>query len=954
MPTAVIPRSTSARLPSSISPRPATTNQIVPFRGGLPSSNSAPIPSPNPVYSKYDPYIPGKSPKPSTSYTPPPAPAPPPKTTNPSPLSTGNPAPYSLKPPAPVQVPTIPTASQANPLPTPATNPARVPSAAPPPPLPLSPGAAGAARALSAARGVAGTSVLGSAASAGVAIALGADPRQAVATATGSFVGSLAGAAVGSLAGPPGIAIGATLGSIFGAAAVGALMGGVAQNLSPMNQLGGGIPVGIPDGGIKSNQRYRLMYGYHTKNSPAPVSGFSYGTATGANLAGLFASFNAWVTAWGDSYRLTEAYLIPVEPILGDEQAGSPTSLPNTSLGSTSGISAPSPTDQNGNPVVSSPAPSASPKPGLSPVVKPGSVPKLAPAPAPAVNPATPTTPGPYAVPGVGPSPRITPFAAPGLSPIPSPRASTGAPPTGITAIGLLPPASTPSPQTPRTPSTRSRSGDCCDPLPGTGGECKFKPLEIVPISVKQFVACLSVAPHTPIYRTISVNVVKGTEDQISSLFNQVAELAGANCKAENSDPSKVKVKVVQCGQPDKLNPPEGLVKAEIQLDENGKKLPPNPYHEVEVEVPCIKGLEDEVKKLYEQLGAIRKAQCIAEENEFSKKTYQILGGDDWFPSDKNGAIPKKPKRFDKFDASFRKIAETNFKVTDKERELAAESRSLPELLNNCFGSLYYRTGIHEFPTQVSETMSTYSDSEPEISIYNLSNYLAWFIRQFDLLVGQFPIEIEIEDTDPATKGNQTKKVELPNLSEALAELYGVAITGSTNADLAINFLMRLSSEVIATKNSSLITQDYAKANASFLGYRGNPKQREIDYSFNPAKLDSLEDFLQNSKGSIVGWSEDDPESVVGYLQKLAFSAGIIKAAFLRNSGQLNRLAKEMQALFSNPEEEKIWKAFIEEINNPESPFNAGVQDGHYPLSLLDDKPVTDGSQENSDKKPKK
>jgi hypothetical protein len=758
---------------------------------------------------------------------------------------------------------------------------------------------------------------------------------------------------VGSLAGPAGIAIGATLGSMFGAAAVGALMGGVPQNVSPMNPAGGVIPVGVPDGGLKSNQRYTLMYGYQSKNATYQSSGFAYGTATGANLAGLFADFSAYVAAWGDAYKLTQAYLVPAAPILSDAQAGSPVPLPNPSFGASGGTNVSFPSDQAGNPLIASPAPKASPIPGLSPVVKPGAVPELAPAPTPGSKPVIPAAPGPVATPGSAPSPQITPSVVPVLSPIPSPRASTGSTPSGVTVVGMLPTASTPPPQTPRVPSTRSRSGDCCDPLPGGGADCKFKPLEIVPVSVKQFVACLPIAPHSPIYRTISVNAIKGTEDQVMSLFNAVAEIAGASCKAPDKANGKVKVKVVQCGQPDKLKPPEGLVKTTPQLDENGKKLPPPPYHEVEVEVPCIQGLEDEVKKLYEQLGAIRKAQCCAEDDQYSKKTYQILGGDDWFPVDKNGVASKTPKRSNKFDAPFRKTAETNFKVTDKERELAAESLSLTDWLNNSFGALYYRTGIHEFPTQVSETMSSYSDGQPEVSIYNLSNYLAWFIRQFDLLVGQFPIEIEIEDTDPATKGNQTKRVELPNLSEALAELYGVGLSGSINADLAINFLMRLSAEVMATKNSSLITQDYAKANASFLGYRGNPMKREVDYAFNPAKLDSLEDFLQNTKGNIVGWGEDDKETVVAFLQRLMFAAGIIKAAYMRNSKQLDRLKAEMKSLFENPEDDEEWKKFIATINDPASPFNQGVSDGTVPLSKLDNKPVDDEGKTNSKDKKK-
>lgn len=974
-----IPRSNPAPfITGDVQRGPTSASRSFPTKGGgtpfWPSSSSPlpssapPLPSTGPAYSKYDPYVPGTSPQSSSSYTPKGQAVTQPKTVSPGPLSTGNPAPYSQKPlyyPRSSSTPSIPTAT---PAPVPSTNPAPIPSSAPRLPMPIGAGA-GAAQsarnAVSAAAGIAraglGTSAAGAAAAAAAAIALGADPRQAVASAAGSLagqaIGTVAGGAIGAIGGPAGMAFGAAFGGMLGSLAGGALAGGVAQSLSPTNQgTGQSVPIAMPSEPLRAEQRYTLMYDYQQRNANYVSSGFAYGTAKGSELPSLFADFAAEVQTWGDSWRLVAVYLVLVPPILSDDQAGPIIPQPQSPFGTAPSGPVLLPTDEQGNQVATSAAPSASPVPGASPVPKPGASPSLAPAPAPAQNPKEAPNLSPY--PNPSPThPAPSPFPAPAISPVLVPSLSPSKPgtaiPTSISATGTLQPQPQRQPQPPKTPSTRSRNGDCCDPIGGSS-DCKFKPLEIVPVPVKTFLGCLPIPPHTPIYTTTSVSAVKGTEDQVERIFKQIAELAGSGCNPKSPPTSKVKVKLVICGQPDKANPPSGLVKQPVQQDEMGKALPPPPYHEVEVEIPCLKGLEDEVKQQYAELAEIRKAQCSLEDDEYSKKVFQILGGDEWFHRDGKGVASKTPLRFEMFDAPFRQIAKNNFEVSGKEKEKVAESHSLIEWLMNCFGVLYYRTGIHEFPTQVAETMSTYSDGEETISIYNLSSYIAWFIRQFDMLVGQFPIEIEIEDTDPATKGNQTKKVELPNLSEALAELYGVALTGSTNADLAINFLMRLSAEVIATKNSSLITQDYAKANASFLGYRGNPKQREIDYAFNPQRLDSLEEFLQNSKASIVGWSEDDKESVVGYLQRLAFSAGIIKAAFMRNSKQINRLANEMKALLANPEDEELWKKFIAEINNPESTFNSGVKEGQYPMSTLDNKPVTDGSQPNTESDKKK
>ncbi len=133
---------------------------------------------------------------------------------------------------------------------------------------------------------------------------------------------------------------------------------------------------------------------------------------------------------------------------------------------------------------------------------------------------------------------------------------------------------------------------------------------------------------------------------------------------------------------------------------------------------------------------------------------------------------------------------------------------------------------------------------------------------------------------------------------------------------------------MIATKNATAITQDYARANAAFLGYKGNIVNRELKYAFNPSKLDSLEEFLKETKGYVAGWQEDDKESVVGYLQRISFAAGIIKAVFFRKGTQVEELQRAIASMVKSGDikDEAEWRKFIESLNNPDSKFNQGQQ----------------------------
>lgn len=343
-----------------------------------------------------------------------------------------------------------------------------------------------------------------------------------------------------------------------------------------------------------------------------------------------------------------------------------------------------------------------------------------------------------------------------------------------------------------------------------------------------------------------------------------------------------------------------------------------------QIELTVPKNQEVTTFQQFSTLAAIQVEQCKIQRH--TERAHNILGGEAWFAS-ANSRTPAFKTRVE------RKIKEagTLFGFPAVAPETGEPSTvgqvtagSLIDLINAYTSNLYHRAGFQGLPTQVPKTLLGYTDADPPEAINDLANYFAWYVRQFDALVGKFPINITIEDVDPLTQGDQVKQIELPNISEALAEMFGMNISTSVNADVSVNFLMRLAAELVATKNSSLITQDYVRANAAFLGYKGNPVKREINYAFDPTKLDTLDAFLNDSKASIVGWEEDDKESVVGFLQRIVFSAGIIKSVFFKDKNRLAELQKEIENMMKGDKAitDADWEAFLLLINNPEEYFN--------------------------------
>ena len=196
--------------------------------------------------------------------------------------------------------------------------------------------------------------------------------------------------------------------------------------------------------------------------------------------------------------------------------------------------------------------------------------------------------------------------------------------------------------------------------------------------------------------------------------------------------------------------------------------------------------------------------------------------------------------------------------------------------------AIYNRLGVEDYPVELPASL--FDNSDEEIEVESNAQYLTWLVQQMDGLVGQFPIELEIEDIDPIEEGNQKKRITLPNLAETLADMYALAIKNGVDSSVHTEFLTRLTAEMISTKIAALITQDYAKANADFLGYEGNPVSREAVFNFDPdpERLDNLNKLFRTVRKRFKGWRNDSRETVLDYLQKNQFINGIFEGGLFQ------------------------------------------------------------------------
>ena len=207
-------------------------------------------------------------------------------------------------------------------------------------------------------------------------------------------------------------------------------------------------------------------------------------------------------------------------------------------------------------------------------------------------------------------------------------------------------------------------------------------------------------------------------------------------------------------------------------------------------------------------------------------------------------------------------------------------------------------------PEEIEERLSDNYRKEHYTTINNLTEFISWQMRQLDGLLGAYPINIEVEDNDLTTEGNQPLSITIPNIAEGLAELIGNMVTQETVTNSMLDMQIRLLMEVASNKKMAAITNLAVDSIVDYLGFKISKEETELEFSFNPAaNLETdgevdFSEFLKPGKVEIAYDDYDDDTTLEIKLQELIETARIVKAKSTRKV-DLNNLAA-LKTLFTS------------------------------------------------------
>ncbi|MGL6342334.1 MAG: hypothetical protein ACRC80_24700, partial [Waterburya sp.] len=249
------------------------------------------------------------------------------------------------------------------------------------------------------------------------------------------------------------------------------------------------------------------------------------------------------------------------------------------------------------------------------------------------------------------------------------------------------------------------------------------------------------------------------------------------------------------------------------------------------------------------------------------ERTYEILGGDNWF--NENGITPLINIDFEQRlraerEAIYNFDGEYNINGT-----LEVGTTSITQFITRAAAVIFARLGLDDFPCKVPEDITLDLEAVNSedlleklatrtIDIPTQSQFNSWQFRQLDAILGRFPIRIDIEDNDLIQTGSQTARIRLPNVAETLAELTGKVLQNDAKVNAIIGIAMRLLVETATDKLTNIKTHYLTEAITEYLNFKDKKSRISVPFTFDLSKLQketeegelksvnpSLSDFLQ-------------------------------------------------------------------------------------------------------------
>lgn len=290
------------------------------------------------------------------------------------------------------------------------------------------------------------------------------------------------------------------------------------------------------------------------------------------------------------------------------------------------------------------------------------------------------------------------------------------------------------------------------------------------------------------------------------------------------------------------------------------------------------------------------------------------------------------PEGLDKKDPLDGKTPRERIKNIEKEvKDLETDLDKLSDVI-----------GVDEYPASLPESLISKDEGwlgnlipNQPASIPNLTQLLGKFIEYFDEVSGQWEVAVEVKDSDPSKLGDQPKGIKLPNLAEAIAEMFTLCLQTNINSETLLNVATRSLIETGTDKQQNFVNYKLTQAIADYLGFKTKEKKVDLPLLFTPEKT-RYDELLKESNVPVAVEEMDEQFGLEIDLMKLRKAASILDSVYFRKldpNGDIK--AQILSALLQR-------KGEVDKINDDESDtdwetFLRQAEEGYGNVTGVDD-----------------
>jgi hypothetical protein len=189
--------------------------------------------------------------------------------------------------------------------------------------------------------------------------------------------------------------------------------------------------------------------------------------------------------------------------------------------------------------------------------------------------------------------------------------------------------------------------------------------------------------------------------------------------------------------------------------------------------------------------------------------------------------------------------------------------------------------GVKQLPWNLPGNMG---DGEGSETVDNYAELQIYILKQLSQMLGQTKIKIKVKDSDLVAEGNQTKELEFENVSEAMAELLGLALTNQSIASAGLNASLTGVIQSGMAFTTAAVVDKHIEEIVEFLGFSQKRSAFQVPLPYTPGGT-TPEEILKDTVVNLRYYENVDRRTFQSHAVIMEQAAAIIRAAFYERIG---------------------------------------------------------------------